>query len=39
MGGGMTSVRRGVSKNGNPYGIAKIEDSGSTEIPFWEMTG
>ena len=36
MGGIVTSVRRGVSKNGNPYGIAKIEDySGSTEIPFW----
>ena len=29
-------MRRGVSKNGNPYGIAKIEDySGSAEIPFW----
>ena len=26
MGGIVTSVRRGVSKNGNPYGIAKIED-------------
>ena len=36
MGGIVTSVRRGISKNGNPYGIAKIEDySGSTEIPFW----
>lgn len=36
MGGIVTSVRRGVSKNGNPYGIAKIEDYlGSTEIPFW----
>ena len=36
MGGIVTNVRRGVSKNGNPYGIAKIEDySGSTEIPFW----
>ena len=36
MGGIVTSVRRGVSKNGNQYGIAKIEDySGSTEIPFW----
>jgi DNA polymerase-3 subunit alpha len=36
MGGIVTSVRRGVSKNGNPYGIAKIEDySGSAEIPFF----
>lgn len=32
----MTGVRKGISKNGNPYGIAKIEDySGSAEIPFW----
>ena len=36
MGGIVTAVRRGISKNGNPYGIAKIEDySGSTEIPFF----
>ena len=36
MGGIVTSVRRGISKNGNPYGIAKIEDySGSAELPFW----
>ena len=36
MGGIVTAVRRGTSKNGNPYGIAKIEDySGSAEIPFW----
>jgi len=36
MGGIVTSVRRGTSKNGNPYGIARIEDySGSTEIPFF----
>jgi DNA polymerase-3 subunit alpha len=36
MGGIVTGVRRGVSKNGNPYGIAKVEDySGSAEIPFW----
>jgi DNA polymerase-3 subunit alpha len=36
MGGLVTGVRRGTSKNGNPYGIAKIEDySGSAEIPFW----
>jgi DNA polymerase-3 subunit alpha len=36
MGGIVTGVRRGVSKNGNPYGIAKIEDySGSAELPFW----
>ncbi len=36
MGGIVTGLRRGISKNGNPYGIAKIEDySGSFEIPFW----
>ena len=36
MGGIVTSVRRGTAKNGNPYGIAKIEDySGSAEIPFF----
>ena len=36
MGGMVTSMRRGTSKNGNPYGIAKIEDySGAAEIPFW----
>ena len=36
MGGIVTGLRRGISKNGNPYGIAKIEDySGSYEIPFW----
>ncbi len=36
MGGIVTSVRRGISKSGNPYGIAKIEDySGWGEIPFW----
>ena len=36
MGGIVTSVRRGISKNGNPYGIAKIEDySGAAEIPFF----
>ena len=36
MGGIVSSVRRGISKNGNPYGIAKIEDySGSAEIPFF----
>ncbi|MCD8292248.1 MAG: DNA polymerase III subunit alpha, partial [Prevotellaceae bacterium] len=36
MGGIVTGVRRGVSKSGNPYGIAKIEDySGWGEIPFW----
>ena len=36
MGGIVTAVRRGTSKNGNPYGIAKIEDySGSYEIPFF----
>lgn len=36
MGGIVTAVRRGFTKNGNPYGIAKIEDySGSAEIPFF----
>ena len=36
MGGIVTAVRRGTSKNGNPYGIVKLEDySGSAEIPFW----
>lgn len=36
MGGMVTAVRRGISKNGNPYGIAKIEDfSGSYEMAFF----
>ena len=36
MGGMVTAVRRGTSKNGNPYGIVKIEDySGSAELPFF----
>ena len=36
MGGIVTGLRRGISKNGNPYGIAKLEDySGSYEIPFF----
>ncbi len=36
MGGIVTAVRRGVGKNGNPYGIVKIEDySGSAEFPFF----
>ena len=36
MGGIVTAVRKGTAKNGNPYGIAKIEDySGSAEIPFF----
>ena len=36
LGGMVTGVRKGVTRNGNPYGIAKIEDfSGSYEIPFW----
>ena len=36
LGGMVTGVRKGISRNGNPYGIAKIEDfSGSYEIPFW----
>ncbi len=36
MGGIVTSVRKGVGKTGNPYGIVKIEDySGSAEFPFF----
>ncbi len=36
MGGIVTSVRRGMTRNNNPYGIAKIEDySGSGEIAFF----
>ncbi len=36
MGGIVTASRRGIGRNGNPYGIAKIEDySGSAEIPFF----
>ena len=36
MGGIVTSVRRGMTRNNNPFGIAKIEDySGSAEIPFF----
>ncbi|WP_321478531.1 DNA polymerase III subunit alpha [uncultured Bacteroides sp.] len=36
MGGIVTSIRRGVTKNGNPYGIARLEDySGSAELPFF----
>ncbi|MDR0896003.1 MAG: DNA polymerase III subunit alpha [Prevotellaceae bacterium] len=36
MGGIVTSVRKGTSRNGKPYGIAKMEDySGSAEIPFF----
>ena len=36
MGGMVASVRRGIGKNGNPFGIARIEDySGSAEIPFF----
>ena len=36
MGGIVTAVRRGTTKKGNPFGIAKIEDySGSAEIPFF----
>lgn len=36
MGGMVTGVRQGISKNGNPYAIVKIEDySGAFEIPFW----
>ncbi|WP_071147152.1 DNA polymerase III subunit alpha [Bacteroides ihuae] len=36
MGGIVTGVRRGVTKNGNPYGIVRLEDySGSAELPFF----
>ena len=36
MGGIVTAVRRGMTKNGNPYGIVKVEDySGAAEIPFF----
>ncbi|MBE6287935.1 MAG: DNA polymerase III subunit alpha [Mediterranea massiliensis] len=36
MGGIVTELRTGTSKNGNPYGIVKIEDySGAAEIPFF----
>lgn len=38
MGGIITDVRQGTSKNGNPYAFVRIEDySGSYEIPFWGM--
>ncbi|NDV83056.1 DNA polymerase III subunit alpha [Bacteroides sp. 51] len=36
IGGMVTAVRRGIAKNGNPYGIARIEDfSGSSELAFF----
>ena len=36
MGGIVTGVREGYTKNGKPYGIAKMEDySGSFEFAFW----
>lgn len=36
LGGMVTAVRRGISKNGNPYGIARFEDfSGSFEFAFF----
>ncbi|MCC8187280.1 MAG: DNA polymerase III subunit alpha [Bacteroides sp.] len=36
MGGIVTHVRRGIGKNGNPYGIVKMEDySGSAEFAFF----
>ena len=36
VGGIVTSVRTGESKNGHPYGIVKMEDFvGNGEIPFW----
>lgn len=37
FGGMVTNVRRGTAKNGNPYGIVRMEDfSGSTELAFFE---
>ena len=36
LGGVVTAVRQGVSRNNNPYGIVKLEDfSGSGEISLW----
>lgn len=36
IGGMVTGVRRGIAKNGNPYGIARIEDfTGSSELAFF----
>ncbi len=36
MGGMVTSVRRGMTKNNSPYGIVKFEDySGSAELPLF----
>lgn len=36
LGGMVTGIREGVSKNNNPYGIAKVEDySGAAEIPLF----
>ena len=36
IGGMVTAVRRGMGKNGNPYGFARIEDfSGSWEFVFF----
>lgn len=36
MGGIIASVRSGITKAGNEYGIIKLEDySGTEEIPFW----
>ena len=36
FGGMVVGLRKGVSKKGDPYGIARIEDfTGNAEIPFW----
>ena len=36
FGGMVVGLRKGTSKRGDPYGIAKIEDySGSYEVAFW----
>lgn len=36
FGGMITTVRKGITRNGNPYGIAKLEDfTGSIELPLF----
>ena len=36
FGGMVVGLRKGMSKRGDPYGIARIEDySGAVEVPFW----
>ncbi|MCR4765886.1 MAG: DNA polymerase III subunit alpha [Bacteroidaceae bacterium] len=37
FGGMVVGLKKGVSKKGDPYGIARIEDySGSAEVAFWQ---